>query len=426
MARLSEVNKDRVQNIQQSAEKAKGRRTSNLPQDAPTGVSDITEVDDINSVEQLQAFVKYHASLVLQMIQSLRQDADQIPRLGTDLEYLLEVKASHEETIEIQTGVIDDLNTKFDELKKKNRLLVNQAAERHIESRESTPEGGAEGRKNRTKWPDAQKLKGDDDPSFTMWLQQIMTKCNKDFPDDADRMDYAISRTAGRVSAYIEPFLADGMPILDFDGLIQLLRDYLEDPDPESTARQLLDSLQQKNSQKFSEFLGEWSAPAARLKMSDSEKMYKIKAAICKPLRIKLDNIIDPPADFVGFCRALVKLDNNMRATWAINDTEKKPAARKPSTFQTAGQRAAAANTNFSRGSSASASTFGKNRRSDEEIEKLKKEGKCFVCKEPGHIASEHKKGGPRYEKKTTEVKVNNARIEEISSSSEDSESGKD
>ena len=104
------------------------------------------------------------------------------------------------------------------------------------------------------------------------------------------------------------------MPILDFDGLIQLLRDYLEDPDPESIARQLLDSLQQKNSQKFSEFLGEWSAPAARLKISDSEKMYKIKAAIYKPLRIKLNNIIDPPADFVGFCRALVKLDNNMRA----------------------------------------------------------------------------------------------------------------
>ena len=65
MARLLEVNKDCVQNIQQFAEKAKGRRTSNLPQDAPTGVSDIIEVDDINSVEQLQAFVKYYASFVL-------------------------------------------------------------------------------------------------------------------------------------------------------------------------------------------------------------------------------------------------------------------------------------------------------------------------------------------------------------------------
>ncbi|KAI4286218.1 MAG: hypothetical protein L6R38_000061 [Xanthoria sp. 2 TBL-2021] len=105
--------------------------------------------------------------------------------------------------------------------------------------------------------------------------------------------------------------------------------------------------------------------------MSDSEKIYKIKAVICKPLRTKLNNIIDPPASFVGF----------------------------------SGQRAAAANTNSSRGSSASASTFGKNRLSNEEIEELKKEDKCFVYKEPGYMASEHKKGGLRYEKKTIEVK---------------------
>ena len=71
--------------------------------------------------------------------------------MGTDIEYLLEVKTSYKETIEIQTGIIDKLNTKFNELKKKNRLFINQAAERYIESRESTPDGGAEGRKNRTK-----------------------------------------------------------------------------------------------------------------------------------------------------------------------------------------------------------------------------------------------------------------------------------
>ena len=145
-------------------------------------------------------------------------------------------------------------------------------------------------------------------------------------------------------------------------------------------------------------------------------------------MRTKFNNIIDPLASFVGFYRALVKLDNNIRVTWAINNTEKKPAAKKPSTFQIAGQRAAAANTNSSRGSSASTSTFGKNRFSNEEIEKLKKEDKCFIYKETGYIASEYKKGGPRYKKKTTEVKVNNARVEEISSSSssEDSKSEKD
>ena len=71
--------------------------------------------------------------------------------MGTDIEYLLEVKTSYKETIEIQTGIIDKLNTKFNELKKKNRLLINQAAERYIESRESTSDDRTEGRKNRTK-----------------------------------------------------------------------------------------------------------------------------------------------------------------------------------------------------------------------------------------------------------------------------------
>ena len=65
MARLSEVNKHRVRKIKQSAEQAKGRRTSTLPQDAPTGIPDIIVVDDINSVEQLQNFVKYYTPLVL-------------------------------------------------------------------------------------------------------------------------------------------------------------------------------------------------------------------------------------------------------------------------------------------------------------------------------------------------------------------------
>ena len=50
----------------------------------------------------------------------------------------------------------------------------------------------------------------------------------------------------------------------------------------------------------------------------------------------------------------------------------------------------------------------------EEEKDKLSREGKCFVCQEPGHLAKEHKKGGSRYEKKTNGVKVNRARIEEI------------
>ena len=41
-----------------------------------------------------------------------------------------------------------------------------------------------------------------------------------DFSNDVDRIDYIISRTAGRVLVYIESFLIDSIPILNFDGLI--------------------------------------------------------------------------------------------------------------------------------------------------------------------------------------------------------------
>ncbi|KAL9034563.1 MAG: hypothetical protein Q9180_005335 [Flavoplaca navasiana] len=272
MARLSEHNDERLNRIRTTAEKAKARRVSTLPADAPTGVPEISEPDEINSVEQLKEFVKRQPSLVLKMIQDLREDADQVKQMGMELEFMVSLHDTQSEANDNQSTLIDEMNGRCAELKKRNRLLVTQIAEAHVDSRESTP--FPEGGRSRVEWPNAQKLKGDDDPSFTMWLQQIITKCNKDFPEESDRIDYAISRTAGRVSAYLEPFLAVGMEPLSFDELIQKLRDYLEDADPESTARQNMEGMKQKNDQKFSDFLGEWSAPAARLHMTDSEKMY--------------------------------------------------------------------------------------------------------------------------------------------------------
>ncbi|KAL9032766.1 MAG: hypothetical protein Q9180_006319, partial [Flavoplaca navasiana] len=247
MARLSEHNDERLNRIKQTAEKAKGHRVSILPADAPTGVPEISEPEEINSVEQLKDFVKTQPSLVLKMIQDLREDADQVKHMGMELDFMIATHESQVEANESQTTLINEMNGRCAELKSRNRLLVNQLAESHLDSRESTP--APDGGKGRVKWPDAQKLKGDDDPSFTMWLQQIITKCNKDFPLEADRIDYAISRTAGRVSAYIEPFLAVGMEPLSFEELIQKLCDYLEDPDPESTARQKLEGMKQKNEQ---------------------------------------------------------------------------------------------------------------------------------------------------------------------------------
>lgn len=181
------------------AAEAKGRRLSVLPGDAPTSATDITKVDDVNSVDQLEAFVEQHPDLVLQMIQHLRQQGDEVIKLGTELESSSNVQDRQAATLEKQLTLGDKQEGKSQKLSEERQRLINQVAEAQLGSRESTPgtEGGG-GKKNDIKEPDAQKLKGEDDPSFAMWTQQVMTKVNKDFPEESERVDYAISRTATR------------------------------------------------------------------------------------------------------------------------------------------------------------------------------------------------------------------------------------
>lgn len=82
---------ERITAIRVLAKETKGRRPSVLPGDAPTAAADITKVDDINSIEQLEIFVEQHPEIVLQMIQHLRVQSDQNIQLGTELDFLTTV-----------------------------------------------------------------------------------------------------------------------------------------------------------------------------------------------------------------------------------------------------------------------------------------------------------------------------------------------
>lgn len=418
---------ERITAIRVLAKETKGRRPSVLPGDAPIAAADITKVDDINSIEQLEIFVEQHPEIVLQMIQHLRVQSDQNIQLGTELDFLTTVLDRQTANLEKQADVIDKLNGKVQHLNETRQRLVNEIAEARLDSRESTPgtEGG--GKRNRIKWPDAQKLKGDGDPSFPMWVQQVLTKVNKDFPEDSERVDYAISRTSGRVAAYLEPRIAVGMaPFANLDEVLQYLSDFLDDPDPRATARHKLRGMKQKNDQRITEFLGDWLAQIQRLSLDEESKIEKLVDVLCNPLRTKWDSVIDKPENLMECIRILTKLDNNMRATWTWNEGDRKEP-KKPATsrYQTAGQRTAAAARTAT--GSTSPAPYNTDRVSGEKQIKLMKEGKCFKCEEVGHMAKDcpHTKKGGKFEKKVTEVKLNRAAVEELSSSS-DSDSGKD
>ena len=126
-------------------------------------------------------------------------------------------------------------------------------------TREHTPNTISESKKKSVKWPDAPILTGNDDPTFATWVQKVIKKCIKDYPDDSmDQVDYAISRTGGVVANYLEPRLAIGAEPFDtLDEVFEYIGAWMEDPDPRATARQKLCEMKQ-NKQEFAKFFGEW------------------------------------------------------------------------------------------------------------------------------------------------------------------------
>ncbi len=276
--------------------------------------------------------------------------------------------------------------------------------------------------KRRIKWPDAPILTGDSSLTFTMWVPQVLQKCQKDFSDSTeDQIDYALSRTGGKVLEFLEPRIhPDADPFVSLDDLLDYLAAWLEDPDSKATARQKLRELKQGRDETFAEFYGKWLTLMVRLPWDESSKIDNLCEKILPRLRIKWDNIVNQPSTVTETYKALTKLNNAMRATDKLHP---RPESTKASTFkyQTPDARAAVApaakgNTN--------SSFISYSRMSDSERQQLMKEGKCFVCKQQEHLAMNcPTKQSRRPNKKIiTEVtKLNNVDLDKKDSSDTDS-----
>lgn len=298
----------RIKEAKEKAYVAKERRESVLPNTAPTEVSDSIRVEEVNSISQLQAMVKKGPALVLQMIQELRLAADERIKLGDDLHFM--------------TTLIEKYNTRIAALRQE---LHDTTAELR-EAREIT------GRKKGVKWPDAPILTGNDDPTFATWVQKVIKKYTKDYPDDVtDQIDYAISRTGGVVANTIKPRLVIGAePFESLDEVFEYIGAWMEDPDPRATARQKLRDTKQ-NKQEFSKFFGEWLQQIVCLNHDQAAQIENLIEKIDIRLRWEWDRQIPQPETMEGARRLLLKLDNAMRATDKLADSkEKKPASFKP------------------------------------------------------------------------------------------------
>ena len=117
----------------------------------------------------------------------------------------------------------------------------------------------------------------------------MIKKCQKDFPDSLeDQIDYALSRTGGKVLEYLEPRIhPDADPFASLDDVLKYLAAWLKDPDPKATARQKLRELKQERTETFAAFYGKWLTLMVRLPWDESSKIDNLLEKVLPRLRVK-------------------------------------------------------------------------------------------------------------------------------------------
>lgn len=393
--------------MKKQAEIIQRRRESVLPTDAPTSVTDITKVDEINSEEQLVAFVKDHPTMVLQMIQDLRKQSDEALELGKNIAFL--------------TQHLEKQNEKIAALEELGQELTDQV-ETSRRQREATAESAAEDKRRRVRWPDIPILTGDGNPTYKSWVQAATTKIEKDFADSTgDQINYLISRCGGKVAEYLEPRIEfdTETPFTSAEEIFDYLGSMLDDPDPRTTARMALRDLKQSRDETFAVFYTKWLNLAQRLKMDQLTMIENLLEKIPLKLRLKWDTIVEPPEKLEDARKVLIRFDNAMRATEkAFPRPELQPRSDAPSKtravtrYQSAGTRLATPKDSQGGGSAAAKPYV--TRKSSPERNQLMQEGRCFRCKQLGHRIAE-------CPEQTTKI----SRIKEVDSDSSDTKSSK-
>ena len=139
-----------------------------------------------------------------------------------------------------------------------------------------------------------------------------------------------------------------------------------------------------KNSDKFQEFLSEFTYLAQESSLAESEwkeELYYKLTTNMQRLTIRESN--DPEVDFKGFTLACTQTANRLeQITFNEQRTRGRTAPRAGTTNSTINNAARNPATNPT-----GAPT--RNRMTLEEREKLMQEGKCFRCKQTGHLSKD-------------------------------------
>lgn len=246
-------------------------------------------------------------------------------------------------------------------------------------------------RERSAKLPDPEMFSGDpaEKPQFRSWKTDMRNKMevNQDhFLSSKAKVAYVFSRTTGWANTILRPYIETNSPqISTFENIIRLLTDTFDDPHYVENKKQQFRSLYQR-SKSFAEFHANFITLATDAEVSQKDWFEEMWYRLSDEMRTHLiSQKIGMSGNFdtlVTHCR---DVDREMRG---INERKQRlsvrvtrdPNQRQPDKPRTYAPRLAP--------------TFSKDsgekkleRRSHQELEALRREGKCFHCKEAGHMA---------------------------------------
>jgi Zinc knuckle len=261
-----------------------------------------------------------------------------------------------------------------------------------------------------SKIPDAPVFKDGQIPTFDAWRRAIRNKLRSNYdhyPTEEAKLGYVLSRVEQPASDILEPYLDDDavQPITTHTQVLEALEKVYGTPNKEYMYQGQFERLEQRNSD-FNSFVAEFYRLAAPLRRDENSLLSSFRRKLSPTMqRYMIGRPYESLESLIEFCRRVdddLKLQqqqsrrNITYAPFSRSSTRTVTPAT-PSTPNPVRKTATAAPTGatidpntFVRASTPRANvTF-------EEREQLKAQGRCFLCKQPGHIASECPPQNPR------------------------------
>jgi hypothetical protein len=332
----------------------------------------------------------------------LEQELENAKEQGTQLGS--ENEATTEEVVTLQEA----LREKDNALRNKDNALLNLAEERDryrdafamqaldVQTGRSARNSPApEKTKKSTKIPDPPILTDGKDPKFEDWLLRIKDKlaANEDhYPTAALRLAYVKSRCGGRAAEHLITQSRDEAlnKYTDAIDVLDHLKIIYQDVNRVIQAKIKFRSLYMKPADKFQEFLSEFSYLAQESGLSLPEWKEELYHRINVEMqRAVMKESNDEGCEFQEFAAICNQMANRLEQISIKEQRRKGQIGQATSTKTNTNDASQTApkptSTGRAQNTSAVAGTHG--RLTTEDRQELLKDGKCFYCKQKGHMA---------------------------------------